>query len=47
MHEWLNNAKPSDEDEARLTMLGNVVVPQCAQLGSCILQHVIQGQQKQ
>jgi len=40
MHQWLTCEKPSEEDLQRFKILGNVVVPQCAQLASNILLHV-------
>lgn len=41
LHAWLTSKKPTQDDQERLKMLGNVVVPQCAQLAGSILHHVI------
>ena len=41
LHAWLTSKKPTQDDQERLKMLGNVVAPQCAQLAGSILHHVI------
>ncbi|CAK9061756.1 unnamed protein product [Durusdinium trenchii] len=45
LHQCLTVEKPTDQDNERLKILGNVVVPACADLASAILHCVVrQGQ---